>query len=210
ARFDGVSIWKALSHIANLFGWHVWENNLTKTVTIGPAGTASGLLIRNVEQAMSTSADGLALVPLTGIRILDEQAELWNRIIPLGGGEGVNVLTLQHSTRTSPYTIKSATGPDGRTYWYLEDSASVTAHGARTKVLSFKDAVPLANSDAEITNAANTLYDMAAAWLGWHSTVPESYEVQIANLKHIVGGTPQIWPGATVRLVYRGIEIGRA
>lgn len=205
ARYDGVSIWQALRHIADTFGWHVWEDNLTRTVTIGPAGTSTGLVLRNVEQAMSSSAEELAVIPLAGITILDEQTELWNRIIPLGGGEGVNVLTLQQSTRTTPYAVQSATGPDGRTYWYLEDSASVAAHGARTKVLSFKDAVPLANSDAEITNAANALYDMAAAWLGWHATVPESYEVQVVNLKHYDHGTPKLWPGATVRLVYRGI-----
>jgi hypothetical protein len=200
AQFEGVSIWAALVHVSEMFGWHVRERNLNRQVDVGKFGSDSGLIFRNVQHI----EPDMAVIPVTRLRIDEAQDELWNRVIPIGGGEGINALTLQYSTRTSPYTVKSSTGPDGTTFWYLEDETSISNHGVRTKVLAVKDIVPLSNSTAEIRNAANTLYDVTAAWLGWHSTVQESYQVDVAGLVHMVDGQPQFRTGDTVRLEYRG------
>lgn len=79
------------------------------------------------------------------------------------------------SNRSSPYAISSATGPDGRTYYYLEDAAAVSAYGRRERVLSVKDAIPLANSAAGFQAAANALYDVTATFLERAAAPLESY-----------------------------------
>ena len=201
ARFEGVSIWNALVQIAETFGWHVVEDSLTRTVHLIAAGEASGLVLRNVEQA----APDLAVLPITRLRLQSSQSELWNRVIPLGEGEGITRLTLQYSDRTSPYPIQSAIGPDGQPYWYIEDAASIAARGLRVRVLSVKDAQPLSNSPAAVRDAANALYDIASAWLAWHTTEREAYEVEVVGLTHYTGGAPALTPGQTVRLIYRGL-----
>lgn len=203
SRFDGASIWAALREIAETFGWHLVEDNLTRSVTLDEVGSPSGLVLRQVDQP----DPDLAVVPLTSLGIRDEQTELWNRIIPLGAGEGVNVLTLQRSTRAAPYSIQQATGPDGLSYWFLEDAASVVANGARTRVLKFDDVAPLSNSAAEVEAAANALYDVASAWLGYHANPVEFYEAGIAGLHHIDPNTSQrtFRVGQTARLQWRGV-----
>jgi hypothetical protein len=203
AQYDGASIWQALAHSAELFGWHLRERNLSRAVDVGPFGASSGLVLRNVEHVRPVG--DMSVLPIARIQITDRQDELWNRIIPVGGGEGVNRLTLQYSDRVAPYTIQQATGPGGEPYWHIEDATSVAAHGARTKVVTAKDIVPLSNSPAEIRDAANALYATGAAWLGWHSAVQESYQVDVLGLRHIVAGQVRVRVGDKVRLTYRGV-----
>lgn len=203
-QYNAASIWRATVHAAEMFGWHVRENNLDRTIDVGPMGDPSGLVLQNVTHI----EDEMGVVPIRSLALASEQADLWNRVVPVGGGDGINVLTLRYSNRTSPYTIQSDTGPDGQTYWYIEDATSIAAHGERTMPLSFPDVVPLSNSDAEIRNAANALYDIAAAWLGWHATAYETYEVEIGGIRHYDdNGDPLIQVGDTVRLVYRGLAV---
>ena len=201
ARFDGVSRWAALRQVAETMGWHVREDNLNRVVHLGAAGAESGLVIRNVAQP---SVD-LGVVPLAALRAIGDDPELWNYVVPLGAGEGINALTLEHSSRTTPYTIQTATGPDGNPYWYLRDGASVTAYGERTKVLDVDQVAPISNSTAEIVAAADTLYDIAAAWLGYHATPAEHYEADVALLRHIEAGSPTFLLGQTARLQYAGV-----
>ncbi|MDQ3539958.1 MAG: hypothetical protein M3440_04660 [Chloroflexota bacterium] len=203
ARFDGVSVWAALREVAQIADWHVNEEPLTQRVDLIEVGASSGLVLRAVEQPNTN----LAVIPLVGLGLRNEHTDLWNRIVPVGGGEGVNALTLQYSNRTTPYTKRSAVGPDGQTYWYLEDSASVTANGARTKVVKFDEVIPLSNSTAEIVSAANTLYGVASAWLRQYANPAEFYDATIASLRHIDPDTGQkrIRPGQTVRLQWTGV-----
>lgn len=201
ARFDGVSRWAALRQVAETMGWHVREDNLNRVVHLGEAGASSGLVIRNIQQP----AIGLGVVPLASLRVTGDDPELWNVVVPLGAGEGINALTLEHSTRTAPYAIQTATGPDGNPYWYLRDVASVSAYGERTKVLDIDQVAPISNSAAEVEAAADTLYDIAAAWLGYHANPAEHYEADVALLRHIEAGSPTFLLGQTARLQYAGI-----
>lgn len=203
AHYEGVSIWKALGHAAQQFGWHLREDPLARTVDLGAFGDDSGLIFQNTGHV----EDDMGIVPISKLVISDEQKDLWNRVIPVGSGEGVNRLTLKHSSRTSPYTIKSATGPDSETYYYIEDSTSATNHGTRVMPLSFPNVAPISNSDSEIENAANALYDLAAAWLSWHSEPYSVYDVSVVNLQHMVNGSPQFELGDKVRLIYRGLTL---
>lgn len=201
ARFDGVSRWKALREVARLMGWHVREDNLNRIVHLGEVGASSGLVLRAVEHP---DVD-LGVIPLTALRIRGEEQELWNVAVPLGAGEGVNVLTLEHSSRTTPYTIQTTTGPDGNPYWYIQDAASVAAYGARTQVVKIDQLAPISNSAAEVEAAADALYDVAAAWLGYHANPAEFYEADVALLRHIEAGSPTFLVGQTVRLQWTGV-----
>jgi len=202
AQYTGASAWQAMAHAAEMFGWHIRERNLTRQVEIGPMGADSGLVLSNVQYVNPTG--DMAVQPIVHLTITTQQDELWNRVVPLGGGEGISALTLQYSDRTSPYPIHQGTDRAGNPYWYIEWGDSIVTHGPRERALIAKDLVPLSNSPAEIRNAANALYDVAAAWLGWHGTAQESYKVDVVGLRHIVGGQVQLRTGDTARLRYRG------
>src|SRR5574343_1687093 len=136
----------------------------------------------------------------------EESEDLVTTVIPLGTGEGLNQLDLRYSNRATPYAISNATGPDGRTYYYLEDASAVSSYGRRERVLSVKDAIPLANSAAGFQAAANALYDVAATFLSRASSPLVSYRVAVTGLRHLgTSGTPLVALGQTVRVVYRGI-----
>lgn len=206
ARFDGLPLWAALGKIAEVFRLHVREDLWDQEVDVGAFGAIGGVVLRNVEAISPALRENRRLAPISGLRVLEESADIWNRIVPLGAGEGVNKLDLRYATRSSPYAVQSALGPDGRTYYFLEDAASVAAYGRRTRVLSVKDALPLANSPAGFTGAANALYDVAATWLARHKDPRTAYEVEVVGLRHLdEDGVPLFQVGDLLRLVYRGI-----
>lgn len=209
ARFDGASAWDALAKVAQLFQYHVREDPLNKEVDVDAFGTSSGITFQNVAQVTPLLANNRALFPIADIARQNEAEELWNSVVMLGGGEGINQLTLRYSNRSSPYTISSAAGPDGQTYYYLEDATSVAAYGRRTKVVVVKEAVPLANSAAGIQAAANALYDVGVTWLQRHKDPQTTYTVTPVGLKHISSGSPICQVGDKVRVVYHGITKDR-
>jgi hypothetical protein len=211
-RYDGNNIAAALMNIAELFQYHTRFDFLTKTVDVAALGASSGLTFMNVENVGPNLYSNGLLYPIQNVEVLSEGDDLWNSIIPLGGGEGINQLSLKYAgttvgarDQTSPYTISSATGPDGETYYYLEDSASVTAYGRRQKVIVAKDVVPIAQSDTGLKNAANALYQIGATWLQRHKDPPTSYNVTVTGLTHLdSGGTQKFQVGDKIRLIYNG------
>jgi hypothetical protein len=211
ARFDGATIWQALAKLADIFGFHLRENSGTREIDIDEFGTnTSGLTLRAFE-AVSPEQDDPLLRPITGLRILAESTDIWNRIIPIGqraGISGVNI-TLEDATRSvangNPYDVDSAIGPDGETYYYIEDAASVAAHGVRTKVLQIKDVVPLGLTGTDAENASNALYDEAVTYLQRHTDSQTAYEVSAVGLKHLVNGSPVVNLGDTISVQFRGV-----
>ncbi len=208
ARMDGATVWDGCQRLADLFGLYLREDNISREVDIAAFGTnPNGLVFQNVEVVTPELAENPKLVPIASFRVIGESQEVWNKIVPLGqqqGLQGVD-LNLANSNRSTPYTRQSATGPDGKTYYYLEDAASVTAFGRRTKVVRFKEIVPLGLSATDFQRAANALYDNAATWLTRRKDAVESYEVVVTGFKHIVGGAPVVQVGDVVRVVFRGI-----
>lgn len=205
ARFDGVSAWEMALKLAEIFGLHVREDNINKELDVAAFGTSSGIVLQNVDVVSPTLRENTNLFPIAEVEVVEESSDLWNRIIPVGAGEGLNMLTLRYSTRSSPYTIQSATGPDGATYYYIADATSETAYGSRVKVLKVKDAIPVANSSAGFQNAANALYDVAVTWLQRHKDARAAYSVKPVGLKHIRGSSPDFQVGDTMRLIYNGV-----
>lgn len=101
-----------------------------------------------------------------------------------------------------PYQIQTTTGPDGRTLYYLSHSDSITAYGQIEKVFSASIS-PVGNSRQDLINAANALYDAAAAWLDRYAVKQTTYSCTINK------AVSTIKPGMLVPLVYKGFIYDR-
>jgi hypothetical protein len=208
ARFDGVPVFNAIAKLADILGVHVRE--LTgRRIDFGAFGVASGITLM-APSAIGPSVDDNANVGIIkSISLTEEGTSIVNRVIPVGAGEGNTLFQLgpskgaaagtPWSTRTSPYTIQHATGPNGETYYYLEDTASVAAYGRREKVLAAKDIAPIANSPTAFENGANALYDLASAYLGRFKNPLKVYTVSVSKL------ADTFLVGDTVRVIYKGV-----
>jgi hypothetical protein len=210
ARFDGVPIFNAIAKIADLLGVHVRELS-GRRIDLGAFGVASGITL------MAPNAAGIGVDdnPLVGliqsIKVTEEGTAIVNRIIPCGSGEGSTLFQLgpttgaaagiPWSTRTVPYTIHHAIGPNGETYYYLEDAASVAAYGLRIKVLAAKDIAPIANTPTAWENGANALYDLGATYLTRFKDPLKVYKIQVSKLDDAFE------VGDTVRVIYRGVAV---
>lgn len=165
---------------------------------VGAFGTDSGvrLIVPNQFHEDQETETGIAFIESIEIEQDSEQVANW--IVPVGQGEGESALTLQYSTRVSPYTIQN-TVINGKTHYYLADSASITTYGQIERVATFKQIGAVSNSDADLQNASNALYDAAAAWLQRNAVRLDSYRVIVRKCR------TTIRPGDKVRLAYTGV-----
>lgn len=191
-RFDGQSILSALLTVAQGAGVHLRLDG-ERRIEIGAFGADAGLRITSIRQSAFDIPSETAIIER--LSVLQDGNDIVNWVEPVwGSGDGV--LTLARSTRSSPYTIQTTTGPNGRPVYYLSDASSISTYGTVKTVLSMADA-PYLTSDTQI-NAANVLYDWAAAELARRSIPQVVYS--ISGLKLDRG----LLPGDKVRLAYRG------
>ncbi len=196
ARFDGVSIWRALLWIAEAQGLHIRAGDDPNTVEIGAFGDLADLrLTAGGEYAIIDQGNIGLIERLTVEHDTDAAA---TRLYPVGAGIGDALLTLANSTRSSPYTIESVSVNDVPQF-YIQDAAGVSAFGVIEKVGKFRQIAPLSNSAGDLTNAANALYDLAAAWLSRYSQPYTSYRVVCRKVRQTVR------VGDKVRLSYKGV-----
>jgi len=102
------------------------------------------------------------------------------RIFPWGAGDGDMRLTLKASTRVPPsgFTL------DANNNW-LESTNAVTAIGKRIGIhVRFQDIRPVSNTSADMTAAANQLYDAALAYLQRHDFASDlrTYKLKVIQL----------------------------
>ena len=168
--FMGKTIMQALLEIVEILHCHLREDFVTRTVYIDDFGEDSGIYLTNVERASLETRDYSYIGLIESLKTREDSEQIINKIIPLGSGEGINAFTMRWSTRSiangDPYDIQTGTLPDGSTYWYIADAASITAlggglTGTREAVVPFKDITPLANTPTAFENASNALYDLA-------------------------------------------------
>lgn len=220
ARFDGTNVLKAFIEIAKRYGYHlrhrlsqVEPTRVVRELEIGAFGDDTGLRMHRVETINSATLANPSLLMVQRIQQdkTRESNNYYTVILPLGAGEGTAALTMARSTRTTPYSIQSITGPDGRTLYYISTTNYPTTQYADftedpravVKVGQYKEVAPLTNSEADIVNAANALYDAAASDLARSSVVQETYQVRVKNVRE------SILPGSTIHINYLGqIERG--
>lgn len=198
ARYDGVSVLKALKSLVQQQGIH-FRKGAAGVLEVGAFGTDSGKRLVNAVYAPADIYENDDIILIERFGLNEDSEEIVNWLLPLGGGRGDAAITLEKSTRTTPYTIQTMSLPDGRTAYYLSDSTSITAYGQVQKIGTFKDISPISNSEADQVAAANALYDAAAAWLSRYSQKFTSYDVRckkvLANLN----------PGDKIHVRYKGV-----
>lgn len=197
ARYDGVSVLKAFQDLAKRYSYHLRLGATYRNLEISPFGVSNGLRMSRVEVVTSETIANLNLLMVQNISTGRNSEDLCNWILPIGAGEGESALTLQYSNRTTPYTIQTTTGPDGRTLYFLSDATSITTYGEIRKTGQFKEIAPLSNSEADIMNAANALYDAAAEYLTRTKVVQETYSVTVKNVQQT------IYPGDKIHIDYK-------
>lgn len=196
--YEGESVFRAIDTLRETLNKHL-RLGAASELEFGAFGADSGVRLmglRGQVQADIEAHPEIALVD--SIRLVDESAEIFNRVIPLGAGQGVAQLTLEEATYAGDYVVQTGTNADSSSFYYLEDAASVAAYGRRDMVLSFPDIRPITNSDANIENAANVLKIAAEEWLKQHLSPTVTYDVTLRGLRQAVS------VGDTVRLCYCG------
>lgn len=207
---EGASVFAALRQLAGRFrdadgAYHVRVNPTALTVDIDSFGAASGIRLAQLPAFDPGHAAAFpGIVPIGSVTVLEESWEVWNSLLPLGAGEGDAALSLEASTRTSPYTIQSKTAPDGRSLFYLEDTTSIATHGRRERVIADKHSVPITASAAGLEAAANALYDGAVAALLESKDPRYTYRVNVGPMPHVAAGSYRFRVGDTFRVTYRG------
>ncbi|TXH53846.1 MAG: hypothetical protein E6Q97_12165 [Desulfurellales bacterium] len=192
ARFDWVSVLKALQTIQKNNGLHLRLGDDERTLEFGAFGQDAGITVKNVETGGATS-DDIAIIE--SIRVVEDSEKIFNMIFPVGSGEGEATVTLAKSTR--PW-VRSMAGADGRTIYYVSDEDSIAAYGVKQKPAQYKDIAPLTNSEASKIEAANALADATLADLAWNSQPQRTYSVTLRKCRRTLK------PGDTVRLMYSG------
>jgi len=207
AEFQGVTRFEAICSLAQQVYRHVRPMPVERRIEVTKGEEQSGLRCVLLPE-WPYGAEDEALLPITRVRVSRRDEDIVTRVIPLGAGEGPNALTLRWSTRSSPYPIRTMTGPDGQTLYYLEDTAASAVYGVRERVVAFKDVAPLANSPAEIERAADVLYDLAAAWLQARTSPRVEWAVRVAGpfrQRNPLTGDWRLRPGNFLGLVARGV-----
>lgn len=198
ARYDGASVLKAFRDLAERYKYHFRLSNDDRVVTISRFGEVTGKRVFPVQVITPAMIRDPNLLFVQRLPQTTETNDLANWIIPLGAGEGVGQLTIEKSTRTAPYTIQNLVGPDGTLQYFISDAPSVAAYGQIETMKSFKQIAALSNSDTDIINAANALYDAAAEWLDRNKSPIVRYALTVKNVK------VNMLPGDKVHVNYKG------
>ena len=130
--------------------------------------------LRSFANAEAWQPGGDAMI--TELSVSEDSSTIVNRVIAVGRGLGAAQFGLKYSDETAPYTIQSrknwdgangnGTNPSGATTdeYYIEDTASIAEYGLREATINF-DVTPAGTSRADMLNAGNALYTIAAAYL---------------------------------------------
>lgn len=197
ARYDGVSVFKALLRTAVERGLHIREGTVVNTVEMGVFGDDSGLFAvapgHNNNQLLTNDA----IVLIESITQETDSQDVFNWIIPLGAGEGSAALTLKNATALS-YPIQTMVGPDGTTLYYLSDTNSIATYGQSEKPILFKEIGAIANTTLAKQYAANALYDAGVAWLQRNKDPLVTYRITVRKPRTVIR------PGQKITVSFKG------
>lgn len=205
ARFDGVSVYEAITQICTVNKIHFYTSG--STIALGAFGTflngISPVLINaeDMPQNWVESNSTNYFWPIDTFSYAREAEELCNWLLPIGAGTNQQALKLKRSTRVSPYTIQTATGPNGKPYWFLSDAASIAANGQIQRVVQWPEIMPVENTVTGRVDAANQLYDAAVAYLQRNKDQLSEFSV---TLKEMRGNVPTPILGYQARVRYLG------
>lgn len=200
--YQGESVFRAIDEQRDRNGSHFrLKRNSTKILEFGFFGNFNDIIFTDLRGQTHVDSSNENIAIINNITLLEESSEIYNKIIPLGHGQGVNQLTIERAVLGN-YSVLMGNNADGSNYYYFEDETSKENYRTRTRVLSFPNLRPISNSDIDIINAANALKLSAEAYTARHLEPKFTYSVDLAYL-------PQnLQVGDKIRLQYRGIIEG--
>lgn len=172
------------------------------------------------------SADIVPVNSMSLVRSAVETAQpqsVVNKIIPNGSGvfpvyspsgvksgEGLLHLGLSDRTAGRPIKFKTEASTDivpGDIVWhttkhqyYMADSYSIQTYSIRSKVLSYLEIKPITNSNSDVVNAANVLYDITKYELLANRFPARAYTIVCDGLDMQI-----IYPGVSIYFNYKGV-----
>lgn len=196
--FQGESILRAVDEQRDRNYAHYRLNGL-RNLEFGYFGDISDVnfvQLRGLDPSEAENNPNIAII--TNIGITNESDEIYNKLIPLGFGQGVSQLTIERAT-LGDYDVRIGTNTDGSFYYYIEDTESVTNYGRRTRIVSLPNIRALDNNEQNILNAANALKLTAEAYLSKHLAPTTEYSIDVQYLRK------PLRVGELIHVVYKGI-----
>jgi hypothetical protein len=206
ARFDGMNIIEVLLEMSKQKGIHFRAStNISHNLEVGAFGEWNNLSLVQAERFNPDVYSNNNIGFIEQIRITSDTSNVWNRVFPFTAGDGETrlslepVLALRGTAFGDPYDIISITR-NGKTFYGLEDTASISAYGVINRGPALYDQIQIqsGNSAADIEAAANALYDIAAVDLQRHSVKLETYDVTAVKL------TQNVQVGDKIHMTYKG------
>jgi hypothetical protein len=194
--FSGETVLSALKTITDNKGEHFRIQQGRKIAWLGTNLLASG--IRAVQDGDPISIENNDSICI--VQELEEEQDTYSictRIYPYGSGVGDSRLTLVSTTRTVPagYSLD-------KTNNCLINVTAEAEFGRIDKYISFKQISPISNTDLDLENASNSLFDQSLVYLQRHSKAEKFYKLKVLKLNKIV------LPGQTIRVVFKRIIDG--
>jgi hypothetical protein len=167
----------------------VWMQGITEGKLGNPCGV---MAVWDAEPV--ALAGNAALCLISDLAVLQDATSVVSRIYPYGSGDGSNRLTLAKTTRSAPagYTL-SVSG----NYIACTAVEADADYGQIDLPLSFKNIAPLSNTDADMANAADALFDAALAELQRRVVAQKTYKLSVSGLQALV------YPGQTIHVLYQ-------
>lgn len=178
--YSGVSIFGILQDLASKYGFH-FRLSEPRVLSIGLFGDVVLPRITKVDVITTETIYSNDLIIAQTLSQHKDTNRLYNWLVPVGAN---GVVTLEHSTRTSPYEIKSLESPNGDVFYYISDDDSIASYGQVEKAKEFVHINP--NSRESIVEASNALYDSAVEDLNRNCSAIEYYKVRVLNLQDTV------------------------
>lgn len=197
--YQGESILRAIDELRDRRGVHYRLNydkiSKVPVLDFGSFGELSEVYFDQANGQIQSNFLQSNNALIVAASIVEESEEIYNRIIPLGSGQGISQLTIERANLGN-YTTKTGVNKDGSNFYYIEDTQSIDNYGLRERILSFPNISPLTNSDINVINAANTLKLTAESYLKKHLIPRKEYQIDIIGLRK------EILPGMKVHIRY--------
>lgn len=202
--FQGESIYRAIDEQRDRNIAHFrLSGNSARELEFGYFGDVSDIVFTNLRgQHIPAFENNNTIALVNSLSITNESDEIFNRIIPLGFGQGVSQLTIEQAT-LGDYDIGIGTNQDGSSYYYIEDDLSSGNYGTRTRILSLPNIRPIDNNEQNIINASNALKLTAEAYLSKHLEPSTEYQIKVSAIRQ------PLKVGNIVRIVYKGLANNR-
>lgn len=182
---QGESVFRAIDEIRDRQGSHfrLKQDGYSPVLEFGPFGELSPIQFEQSKgQNQADFQRNQKLAVITNAVIIEESDDIFNKLIPVGGGQGVSQLTIERATLGS-YTTQSESNADASLRYYIADSTSITNYGERVKIIQYPQINPITTSDNDIINAANTLKLTAETQLRRNKSPRKEYQLTVVGLR---------------------------